>query len=410
MICGKELLDVFRVADRLGTNEKIILYTELIKQNPIVSKIFEYGTNPYKRYWMTSMPVVNSDLQHCAWPTLFEALDLLSKGRGADAQDKVIIATIAGKCPDCREIVTRVLKQKLRIGMGVKNLRKSGIDIPIPGAQLCERDPRSFKSKAEFYEAPKYNGVRVLFERVGNDLLFLSRNGHPYMKLHEIFYDIEIPERVQFDGELTSKLGKDHASGVARTVNQFKMPVEELRKLLTINIWDVPSIGEESLVYRQSYLDDALDWAQFRIERAPHRLVRTKDEKEFFKHVWDRTDYWISKGFEGVVIKDPYGEYEQGRSNDWIKLKRFHTVDLKVNGIEIGEEGRTLGVVKNLICDFKGVRVDVGSGLDDNQRFEFLTNTPKIIEVKYATITDAGSLEFPIFVDRRDDKEGEEDL
>ena len=410
MICGKELLDVFAVADRLGTNDKVILYTELIKQNQIVAKIFDYAANPYKRYWMTSIPKVNTDLEHCSWPTLFQALDLLSKGRGADVKDKVIIATIAGSCPHCREIVTRIIKQKLRIGMGVKNLRKSGIDIPLPEAQLCERDPRFFKSKHEFYEAPKYNGVRVLFERVGSDLIFLSRNGHPYLKLHEIFYDIEIPERKQFDGELMSKLGKDHASGVARTVKEFKMPVEELRRLLSIHIWDIPTLSEESLAYRQSYLDEALAWDQPRIERAPHRLVRTQGEREFFKHVWDQTDYWISKGFEGIVIKDPYGEYESGRSNDWVKLKRFHTVDLKVTGIEIGDEGKTAGVVKNLICDFKGVRVDVGSGLDDNQRIEYLTDTPKVIEVKYATITDAGSLESPIFVDRRDDKEGEEDL
>ena len=47
---------------------------------------------------------------------------------------------------------------------------------------------------------------------------------------------------------------------------------------------------------------------------------------------------------------------------------------------------------------------DWGSGLSDEQRYEFLDNPPSIIEVEFKEITPDGSLREPTMKRARDDK------
>ena len=82
----------------------------------------------------------------------------------------------------------------------------------------------------------------------------------------------------------------------------------------------------------------------------------------------------IAGGYEGIMLKDPEAVYECKRSVAWLKLKPFIEVSLAVVATEEGT-GKNVGKLGALVCegvdDGKAIRVNVGSGLTDEQRDGF---------------------------------------
>ena len=75
--------------------------------------------------------------------------------------------------------------------------------------------------------------------------------------------------------------------------------------------------------------------------------------------------------------------------------------------------GRLSGVLGAFVVDFKGNEVNVGSGFSDEQRTQFWNRRGDLIgelcEIKYKELsydksTGAESLQFPIFISIRSDK------
>lgn len=123
----------------------------------------------------------------------------------------------------------------------------------------------------------------------------------------------------------------------------------------------------------------------------------------------------VENGYEGIMIKDYHASYECKRSYNWIKLKPFITVDLKIVGMEVGE-GKYSESLGALICEGyhegKFISVNVGSGFTDEQRQNIWYNKNLIgttVEIKTDALTKAKdsetySLRFPVFVRLRFDK------
>jgi DNA ligase-1 len=128
-----------------------------------------------------------------------------------------------------------------------------------------------------------------------------------------------------------------------------------------------------------------------------------KTFKEYNKMALDR-------GLEGIMIKDVDALYECKRSHFMLKAKPFIEVTLTVTATEEGT-GRNVGKLGALICegvdDGKSIKVNVGSGLSDEQRESFWHHKGDIIdqlvEVRADAITknqdsiDEYSLRFPRF-------------
>ena len=116
----------------------------------------------------------------------------------------------------------------------------------------------------------------------------------------------------------------------------------------------------------------------------------------------------VAGGYEGIMIKEPSAKYECKRSVAWLKLKPFIEVSLAVVAVEEGT-GKNVGKLGALVCegvdDGKAIRVNVGSGLTDDQRVVYWDNADSIIgdiaEVRADAITQnqdgTYSLRFPRF-------------
>jgi DNA ligase-1 len=124
-------------------------------------------------------------------------------------------------------------------------------------------------------------------------------------------------------------------------------------------------------------------------------------------------DYCLEKmvleGKEGLMLNRD-SKYYCKRHNGILKVKQFYTIDLKVISVEEGS-GRLKGKLGAFVVDYKGGKLNVGSGMSDEQREAFWAEREslpgRVIEVKYKEEssdkkTGAFSLQFPIFVSLRE--------
>ena len=126
-------------------------------------------------------------------------------------------------------------------------------------------------------------------------------------------------------------------------------------------------------------------------------------------------DKWLDRavdfGWEGLMLnKDT--PYEFKRTTNLIKIKKFHTCDLRIIGYEEGQ-GRNVGVLGAFVVDYKGNRLEIGSGFSDEERRDFWNKRDemigKIMQIKYKDVsrnskTGLESLQFATFECIRNDK------
>jgi DNA ligase-1 len=160
--------------------------------------------------------------------------------------------------------------------------------------------------------------------------------------------------------------------------------------------------------------------------------VLIKTEEELLKYEQE----CLAKGYEGVMIRSPYGPYKEGRSTEregyLLKLKRFEDSEAKVIGFEermhnaneakkdaFGRTERssakaglvpdgTLG--KLFVRDVKtSVEFEIGTGFDDAQRAEIWKNKKtwlgKIVKYKYQACGMKDKPRFPVYIGIRDERD-----
>jgi ATP-dependent DNA ligase len=163
------------------------------------------------------------------------------------------------------------------------------------------------------------------------------------------------------------------------------------------------------------------------IQIVPHGLIKNMAELlEFERHC-------LGRGYEGVMTRDPYGPYKEGRSTlreGWLlKLKRFLDGEAEILGLderlhnnneatrnELGKIKRSshkanlvpMGTLGSLLVkDLKtGIEFSVGTGMDDEFRLQIWRKPSevlgKIIRYKYFPTGSKDRPRFPVFNGFRD--------
>lgn len=161
-----------------------------------------------------------------------------------------------------------------------------------------------------------------------------------------------------------------------------------------------------------------------RVKVVPHVTIKTLDELLRYEEVC------LTKGYEGVMLRDPNGPYKHGRSTEkegWLlKLKRFEdseaiildSIELRHNLNEKGADGKrtthAAGKVAGgvlgawLVRDLKTkAEFEVGTGFTREQRVEFwqLRNCLKgrMITYRFFPTGSKDKPRFPVFKGFRED-------
>ena len=358
---------------------------------------------------------------------VFEYLKKNKTGRDIDvATTQKVINDLPS---DLREFYKFVITKTLKLGVDAKTVNK------IYGSDFIPTFNVMLGTSIEHCKIPQGTWFSISRKLNGNRCIWYkgklyTRQGKEYVGLNHIIESIKYiygDEDVVLDGELvyrndegllTDNEAFRKGTGIAQSQDQDKSDL----KFVVFDIITTEDFeqGFSALTYKERV--EKLRWLEL-ILAAPDAFGITDISKNisvvdiFYQgtdqsEIWKWLSYAEENDFEGVVLNLD-APYQCKRTKDLIKVKKFYNVDLKIVGYEEGS-GKLSGTLGTLIVDFKGNNVKVGSGLNDETRTELWNNRDtligKIVEVKYKEIskdkkTNKESLQFPVFVSIRADKD-----
>ncbi|MHA1666929.1 MAG: ATP-dependent DNA ligase [Candidatus Thorarchaeota archaeon] len=247
------------------------------------------------------------------------------------------------------------------------------------------------------YCQPKVDGVRMIWDGER----YYSRTGKPLSVptsleeiLHSEFKDYPL------DGELY--IPNAPFTLVSGQVRRKCRPTEDVRYM----VFDTP-LHETNFSGRISLLKTQfteLFYADKIDSNSPISLLSTDTILEEFE-VPDRLQRYLGQGYEGLILRDPRGLYEQKRSKTLQKHKPWHFKEALVCGWTAGK-GKHQDVIGAFVLEgICGEALgNVGSGFTDEER-EHYTDLARqgsligrIFQIKYKEKTKTGKFREPIFI------------
>ena len=317
-----------------------------------------------------------------------------------------------------QNFVSEIITKKYKCGVTAKVASEIIPDIIKKEHQVMLANKFKGELKEPVQISLKLDGIRcsALIDE-NNNIKFLSRQGKIFTGLNQIesaLKDMNL-KGWMLDGELIR-------------INNDNLPSDENFKLTT----SIVSSKDEDKTDLEYVIFDIVPLKDY--ERRECELIFAKRKKlinqliienDFIKKVptykttksiddiYEILAQVESEGQEGLMLNTLTGLYKFGkRSNDLLKVKTFNTCDIFCTGVEEGE-GKYAGTLGAIICDYKGYKLKVGSGLTEEQRDFYWKNKSKIVnrivEIKYfeeSSDKDGNlSLRFPVFIQVRDDKD-----
>lgn len=269
--------------------------------------------------------------------------------------------------------------------------------------------------------SPKLDGVRAIVK----DGVVLSRSLKPIpnKKVQSLFSRFEY-----MDGELV--VGDSNASDVYRKTVSGVMS-EDGDPVLTFCVFDYIQCPESPFDKRYGSLRALVTVAQDnRVQRVKQHKVTTSEQLLEIE-----ADY-TSLGYEGIMVRDPFGQYKYGRSTlkeGWLlKLKRFEDSEAEIVGFEelmhnhneakqneLGYTDRsshkdnlfggdTLGALVVVDCK-TGVKFKIGTGFDAAQRLKIWeargSLVGQLVTYKFFPVGVKEAPRHPVFKGFRDTKD-----
>lgn len=277
------------------------------------------------------------------------------------------------------------------------------------------------KAKFPYILTPKIDGIRFLMV----DGVAVSRTFKPIRNTHiQKLLQEYLPDGV--DGEITS----------GNTFQETTSAVMTIEGEPTFKIWVFDYLDPESDKIAPYYrriadIQDKLDFHNNTYPFAIEVLYGTHIDN--MEELLDFEAFYLHRGFEGVMLRDPNGTYKFGRStvnnNILLKVKRFVDDEAvlvgiveKMHNLNPAEEdnfGNTkrsssmeglvpAGTMGALIVDKNGSRFSIGTGFDDKTRQEIWDNRVSLlaenplVKYKFFEVGVKDLPRHPVFIGFRD--------
>ncbi|MEM2300357.1 MAG: non-homologous end-joining DNA ligase [Candidatus Hadarchaeales archaeon] len=308
---------------------------------------------------------------------------------------------------------------------------------PIISPMLARLGSENDLSKPHYIWEPKLDGTRAIVYKKGERIKILNRRKkwieHRYPELSGIHRNI-LADPCILDCEIVvlDKNNKpDFQLLQLREQQEHPLKIELLSKMYpaVIFAFDVLLANEEDMTNKP---------LRERKQRLSE-IVKESERLRLCMYTEDGRRLWESvkaMGLEGVMGKKLESTYQQGkRSEDWIKVKTFKTMDCVILGYTPGEGERkdyfgalAIGAYDREKLIFLG---KVGTGFDE-ETIRYLTSELKkievpekpveeeppyevrwvrpefVCEVRFLEVTDDLKLRAPVFLRLRRDKSPEE--
>lgn len=357
---------------------------------------------------------------------------------GNMARDVLRAAADSASAAEWNGWYRRILLKDLKCGITEATINKvlegiggnaSAYIIPVFSCQLAKNaDDHPGKMKGRKYLDPKLDGVRIItiLDIANKTVTQYSRDGRQNDRFEAITQKLSallphLKRSIVLDGEMISRSFQD----LMKQLNRKEDVDTSDARLALFDVLPLDDFlsGECSMPQdeRQDVLAGLMPLLQEhcgdRVYVIPKMLVDldTPEGQANFREFNRET---VEAGYEGIMVKDPTAPYKCKRTDAWMKIKPFITVDLEVIGVEPGKpESKFAHTLGGLVCrgmdQERLVEVTVGGGYSEELRDQIWRDQASVIgrtvEIKGDALTraqdgDAWSLRFPVFMGFRDDK------
>ena len=393
------------------------------KSNEDFCKLLYYALNPFLTYKISEQtlrrPVLIRSEITITMCDIFTICEALSKRKALDDVTTYQVCAFIQSIPDIdeAEIYIKLLSKTLRLGVTAKTVNKV-IHNLIPEWEVQQAypiDKYPIPDGTWFSLTQKLNGVRATYYK-GQ---LYARSGIPYEGLEHITKELswDTTDALVLDGELTLKdnggLSDNEAFRVATGIINSDATD---KTVICYTVFDVLPTGEfENGESEEGYRArrSVLEVVKARLSKdSPIRILPVLYSGTDQSKIYELLEQMVREDKEGLMVNLDV-PYKRKRHNGILKVKRFYTMDLPILACEEGT-GRLAGILGAFVLDYKGNEVRVGSGFTDKQRIQYWKRrhelTGVLCEVKYKEIssdknTGAESLQFPVFLSLRTDKE-----
>ena len=386
------------------------------KNNASFETLLYYACHPRLTYKLSEATIEKEWPEIRGWfdedETIFGWCHYLSTRPSLTDDEVAAVVTWLNDRPDSeRDLYRAVLTKTLRLGVTHKSINKA-----IPGlfpewevqqAYPIEKHP--LKDGDWFAVTQKLNGVRCTFYR-GQ---LIARSGEPFEGLDHIANDLKPYSELVFDGELTLKDKGNLSDNEAFRTATGIINSDGDKTSICFTIFDVlPADEFDSGKSKHPYSTRRMALDRLRIETENVHVLPTLYKGRNQSVIDELLEQMVAEDKEGLMINLDV-PYKCKRHSGILKVKRFYTMDLPIVRVEEGT-GKYAGLMGNLVVDYKGNEVGVGTGFCDGERELFWRNREQVVgmlvEVKYKEIsankkTGAESLQFPVYVQLRPDKD-----
>ena len=275
----------------------------------------------------------------------------------------------------------------------VKKQERDGYksDLSAPDkfiAPMLARDytkvPHQVPNDLLLYLSPKLDGVRCIWNHIMKRLV--SRKGTVYSlpSIEAALQDFPCT----IDGEIYL-----HGYFLNQIVAATKKP-NGLTPRLQFHVFDAVSDSPYDL--RIAATEGLIKQLNSPFVRAVPYILRKRRE------IIDAHNYYVQQGYEGVMIRIAHYPYQVGiRSASLFKYKEFEDAEFPIVDVLEDKEG---GAV--LQCHHHGVEFKVRCRGTDEYRQQQLQDRQrligKVVTVRYQTMTEFGSPQFPVGITIRD--------
>lgn len=402
-------------------------------ENNLLKSVIKLALDPFIQFYIRKIPKYKASKVTL---TLADALDKLgelsSRNKTGNAGVEHLTYIMESVNAEDALVIERVIEKDLRCGVSEATVNKIWPRfIPTYPVMLAS----GFEGKLiEKFNWPgfvqlKLDGMR--FNAIVRDgkVEFRSRNG----KQLEIASDllgrafVELAKQYGcdcvFDGELlvVNEFGEplDRKTGNGILTKSIKGTQSEAEgSLVRATLWDAIPVnafllGKYEVPYQTRFNELVSKHHKFSRKSILNHLISIVETVKV-DSLYDAQrvfENYFKLGFEGTILKDKNGIWEDKRSKGQIKFKGELECDLKIVGWEEGT-GKNKGRLGNLILESEDgkIRAGVGTGFTDADRDSIKPDVVgKIVAIKYnARIQDkrgnVESLFLPVFVEIRDDK------
>ena len=401
-----------------NSNSDKLAVIEKYKNQPDLLKVLQYTYDTFKQYGVTSANCKKrSDLcmPFTPYSSIFELLDALAN---RDLTGHDAIETVNGFIEENKlyeDVIWNIIDRNLKTRSTVSMINKviPGL-IPTFDVALAkaydEKTQKKVKWEDGWFVSRKLDGVRCLtvIDMFG-EVKFFSRQGKEFLTLDNLKMDIKALglTNTVFDGEVCivdENMNEDFA-GIIKEIKRKDHTIANPYYYI-FDMLDLEDFNDK--VSKDNFAKRLVNLRTYVQET---KMIGILEQLECSDAIFDLMMEKSKKGgWEGLMLRKN-STYKGKRSNEILKVKQmfddeYVVVDLEndyhrviVDGQEIEEM-----MLKNVIIEHKGNRVQVGSGFSHEQRRHFYENPDEIlgkqITVQYFEETTnkngTHSLRFPV--------------